>query len=271
MKQLLAALAVFSSAPVASASVIAYDGFDYTAGNVLRTNGGWVGSSTATPRPTVVAGSLNYPGLPASVGNSVQLTNANGTADRLSTGGSAITSGTLYYSMIVQTGSGGNVGGAFFAGFDDHSTGTLFTPAGGLYTRFDPVDNTKIDLGIRTGASDIGWSSSFTPGNTLFVVGSFTFNGVANLDVFNSPAPVPATEPAPGSHSASTLASDPLITQILAFYLRQNTGEPTPITVDELRIGTTWADVVPEPASLAALAPAALSLLAGRCRRQRRK
>ncbi|MGB7161527.1 MAG: hypothetical protein WBD40_25940 [Tepidisphaeraceae bacterium] len=174
MKQLLAVLAVLSSASVASvasASLIAYDPFDYTAGNVLRTNGGWVGSNTSVPRPTVVSGSLSYPGLPASVGD------------------------------------------------------------------------------------------------TLFVVGSFTFNGVANLDVYNSPASVPLTEPA-GSHSASTLVADPLITQIVAFYLRQNTGEPTPITVDELRIGTTWADVapVPEPAALSLVGLGFLALPARRRR-----
>jgi MYXO-CTERM domain-containing protein len=263
----LAAVVIVVSPRAAQAALIAYDGFDYAEGQ-LRTNGGWVGSNTSTPRPTVVAGSLSYPDLPPSVGNSVQLTNANGTADRLSTG--TVTSGNkLYYSLIVKTGTGGNAGGAFFAGFDTAASGTTFTPAGALYTRIDPVDNTKQNIGIRAGAaSDIAWSGPFTPGDTLFAVGGYTVGGGATLDLFNSPAAIPVSEP--GTHTAATIGTDPAVTSVVAFYLRQNTGEPSTIQVDELRIGTTWADVapVPEPASAGVVALGALAALARRRRRR---
>jgi hypothetical protein len=261
-------LVVLASASAARASVILYDGFGYSAG-ALRTNGGWVGSNATVPSPTVVSGSLTYPGLATSTGNSVQLTKANGTADRVSTG--TITSGTIFYSFIIQlssvddTAAGiSGTGGAFFAGFDDHSSGTTFSTPAGLFVRRDAGDTTKINLGISTtGSANKSFSGAFAPTDTLFVVGSFTFGAPATLDVYANGSPAIPSD-APVSHTLTTTGSDATTASILSFFLRQNTGEPSTIVVDELRIGTTWADVapVPEPVALGFVGLGCMSLIA---------
>jgi PEP-CTERM motif len=252
MKKIFGALAVLSAAAVAGAAPIAYDGFNYTSGSILGGDGGWVGVGSGTGRPTVVSGDLSYPGLPASVGGSVQLNNGtSANAARLSTG--TITSGTVYYSFILQgsSSSSTNTSGAYFAGFDDHptGTGTTFTTAAGLFVRQDAGDTSKLDFGISTnGSVNKNWSGAYNPSDTLLMVGSFTFGGTSTLDIFDNPTAIPASDPS----MLVTTGNDTVTAQILSFYLRGNTGEPATMNVDELRIGTSWADVtaVPEPASL---------------------
>lgn len=270
---IIAAFTVLSSVSLASAAPIAYDGFNYTVGNSLRGSGGWstaaTGSVGTTPRPTIVSGSLSYPGLTASTGNSVQLTNANGAADRLPIGTN--TTGSIYYSMIVRLGdknAGTNTGGAFFAGLDSNATGSTFANIASVYTRLDNgnASATDFNLGLRTGSTaSIFWSPAVSPNQDLFVVGSYTFGGQSTMDIYVSPAAFPMTEP--GSHQLVAPA-DATATSAVAFFLRQNTGEPSAITVDELRIGTSWADVaVPEPTSAGPVIVSTLGLLARRRRK----
>ena len=271
MKYLLSVLAVVSFASIASATQIAYDGFNYDAtgnpflgtgpSNVAGTQGNWVYQGNNAIEPRVTAGSLNYTALAPSVGNKVTLDNGSGAA----TGADAArlylgtidkaTTPTVYYSFILNvptaTATGGT-GGSFFAGFDNN-TNTAYTTFAGLFVRPDAGDTSMIDLGISTSSSaNKMFSPTPYPINTsLFVVGSFTFLGLSTLDVFVDPAAIPASEPA--SHSATSTGVDAsVVTQISNFYLRGNAGEPQGMNIDELRIGTTWADVaaVPEPGSL---------------------
>ena len=271
MKYSLFALAVISFASIASATQIAYDGFNYDAtgnpflgtgpSNVAGAQGNWVYQGNNTIEPRVTAGSLNYTALPPSVGNKVTLDNGSGAA----TGADAArlylgtidkaTTPTVYYSFLLNvptaTATGGT-GGSFFAGFDNN-TNTTYTTFAGLFVRPDAGDTSMIDLGISTSASaNKIFSPTPYPINTsLFVVGSFTFQGASTLDVFVNPAAVPASEPV--AHSATSSGVDAsIVTQISNFYLRGNAGEPQGMNIDELRIGTTWGDVspVPEPGSL---------------------
>jgi hypothetical protein len=271
VKYLLSVLAVISFASIASATQIAYDGFDYDAtgnpflgtgpSNAAGATGSWVYQGNNTTEPRVTAGSLNYTALPASVGNKVTLDNGGGVA----TGADAArlylgtidkaTTPTVYYSFILNvptaTATGGT-GGSFFAGLDNN-TNTAYTTFAGLFVRQDAADTSMIDLGISTsGSANKMFSTTPYPINTsLFVVGSFTFQGVSTLDVFVDPAAFPGSEPV--AHSATSSGADAsIVTQISNFYLRGNAGEPQGMNIDELRIGTSWADVapVPEPGSL---------------------
>jgi hypothetical protein len=285
-KRFLAVLAVFScSVSMAAAPPAVYDGFNYDAtgnpflgtgpSNVAGTPGNWVYQGNNTIEPRVTAGSLSYPDRPPSVGNKVTLDNGSGAA----TGADAarlylatidkVDAPTVYYSFIASvptaTATGG-AGGAFFAGFDNN-TNTSYTTFAGAFIRQDATDTSMIDLGISTsGSANKVFSTTPYPTNTpLFIVGSFTFQGLASLDVFVNPATVPATEPV--SHSATTSGIDSsVVTQISNFYVRGNAGQPQGINIDELRIGTSWADVVPvpEPASFGLIGLSAIGLLVRR-------
>jgi hypothetical protein len=276
MKKRVVAFFVLTSAAAASATPIYSDSFNYTSDTPLGSNGtlvgngSWAASTNNTTTPTITAGSLSYPGLDSS-GNSVALQQAGGAGARISTG--TITSGTVYYSFMAklsslndaQAGVSGT-GGAFFAGFDGNTSGTSFTTGAALYVRRNADDSTKYDLGVSTtGANNKDFSNGYDPDETVFVVGSMTFGGLSHLDLFVDPASIPGTEPS--THTVDSTDVDSVASSISTFYLRDNAGEP-PIQVDELRIGTTWADVVPEPGSLSLAGLGAAGLLA---RRQRRR
>jgi hypothetical protein len=288
MKRLTALLTIFLSASIASADLTIYDGFNYDAtGNpflgtgpstAAGTFGNWVYQGNNTIEPRVTAGSLSYPALPESVGNKVTLDNGSGSptgadAARLYIGTiDQATTPTVYYSFIANfptaTATGGT-GGAFLAGFDANTNAT-YTTFAGLFVRQDAVDTADVDLGISTSgsANKVFGATSYDTNTPLFVVGSFTFQGLANLDVFVDPAAIPGTEPL--VHSATSSGVDAsALTQISNFYLRGNAGQPQGIQIDELRIGTSWADVVaiPEPASLGTIGLLAIGLLARRNRK----
>src|SRR5262249_21237242 len=136
-----------------------------------------------------------------------------------------------------------NQNGAFYAGFDNLTAAAAYTTFAGLFIRQDAGSTSDLDLGMSTsGSANKAWTSVLPHDTPLFVVASFTFQGLSNLDVFTNPTAVPFTEPT--THSATSLGADAsAVTQVTNFYLRGNSGQPQGIKIDELRIGTTWADV----------------------------
>jgi len=298
MNRFLFATAVLAvPAAHAAAASLAYEPFDYTAAQRVlgqsnsNTGTSWLlaaasGAAGDTTAINVATGSLTGPsGLPAPIGNSATINgvgNLSGAANRLAfdSAGTSVTSGSVYYSFDLRIDSlegSNNAGGGFFIGLNNTGNAATTTNpsavAARVLARIDPNDPnptspTTYNLGIArnraTTAADIPWSGPLNLGDTLFIVASVEIvDGLQNdvsrlwIDPTGDSAPATLTDATTGTGTDIGLAS---------IILRQS---PAPfLTLDELRIGTEWADVapVPEPTGIALGGIVAAGLLARRRR-----
>jgi hypothetical protein len=236
----------------------------------------WVSAyAAAAPTGTLVAsGNLSMPpALKQPVGNSAEINGSAGGASkalRLPLGATIAQNGgaTAYYSLALRvdelTGSTNTTGGFFFA-FNNSAVATTANPTAAvarLQGRIDPVDPTKYNLGIfrnvNAAAAATSWTGPLNVGDTYFLVGSYETvlgdqNDIARLWVnpaastFADPFFSPLTTPPTVIDNTTGTGSDIGVASII---LRQS---PAPhVTLDEVRVGDTWADVtplVPEPGS----------------------
>ena len=323
-KSLVALLSAGFFVANAGAALLFYDGFDYTPSGTplapvtdttaspnpgfLNVAYGWnwryagAGSPTLNNAPAIASVGLSYnnvagySGLPSTTGNSVLFDMTQIGSARIQVTPAAISSGTVYWSGLLQVGAVGTLttgtGGMLLGGLvTSADAGTLPGTVGGvLRIRQDSTDSTVYHVGVGmnsgnatgAGGANVQFANSinFTAGQTVFVVASYEFvtgtqNDIARMWINPDPADF-----ALGSPPAATLTSAPgtgvndSSANVLAFNLRNvNTvGTPTGVMFDELRVGTSWADVVPaavpEPT---AVGLAGLGLLVLACYRLRKR
>jgi hypothetical protein len=266
------ALVVTALCSSASAALLRYEPFDYPVGALVegQTNPDgetWLTAyaSTAPTYPVVVAGNLSAQPIPDPVGNSAEIDgngSGAGKAIRLPLG-QTIASGDVYYSMALRvdalTGSN-NLNGGFFVGFNNTDTATTNNPGAAgarLQARIDPVDPTKYNLGIFNNRNAMAASTSWSPlqldvGTTYFVVASHELIPGASNDLSRLWINPTAVGPQPLPSAIDTTPSGSDLSEaggVRSIILRQS---PAPhVTIDEIRVGHTWTDVIPEPTSLA--------------------
>jgi hypothetical protein len=224
-----------------------YEGFDYTVANALGAEQMWTNANSGDDI-VVASGNLSYTGL-TSNGNSISFDGAGIDCFSPITPTSA---GTVYYSFLmnVSTMAGvTNTSGGYLAGFGETSTNLGST----LWTK--RIDDTSYNLGIEVrtanAANTTFDTNVYQTGQTYLVVVGYAFNAATGSDdvvslwvnpVVGDPEP---TATITDTHAATDLGN------ISYFFLRQDSATETPsILIDELRIGTAWADVVPVTASL---------------------
>jgi hypothetical protein len=220
-----------------------------------------VGTSTAGPYVTAVAGNLSVAGLPASTGNSVRF-GGLGKSARFSFAPSAVvSSGALYYSFLLRVldTNGLSSGGVFIAGFNN-TAGTQTTQPTVISTRlYIRTATGGFNLGLSKASStatDWVWDSRvFTTNSVLFIVGGYRFNTGSTSDDVSSlwinPTASDFGSVIPPAASLTTASgSDISSSKIASFVLFQrDTTEPAAMLADELRIGPTWASVTPPPSA----------------------
>jgi YDG domain len=228
----------------------------------------------AAGQPMIQAGALPYPGLLAVSTNSVSYGGAAGTSARLDLGtsaGSSVMTGsnglTVYYSMpfVINTPGGLSATPALIAGFNN-SAGTQANQPTVYCARLNVrLDGAGYDIGINKADAtngDITWEPGlFNVGTTYFIVAAYKFSGSPGLvsdtaSLWVNPsastfgaasAPTPDITATAGPNLGNTSTSD----IIDSFILRESTTvEPAVMTVGQLSVGTTWADVTP-PATAA--------------------
>lgn len=268
---------------LAAGALLRYEPFDYSdvgatvEGKTNPDGETWVSAyaSTAPNAINVASGNLSMPPeMNPPVGNSAEINgsgNGAGKALRLPLG-ETLSAGSVYYSLGLRidelTGST-NVVGGFFIGLNNSGVATTANPTAAgarLQARIDPTDGTKYNLGIfrnvNASAAATSWSGPLGVGETHFVVASYeivsgTQNDVARLwinPVLNGSEPAATlTDSTTGTGSDINIAS---------IILRQ--GPAPHVTLDELRVGTTWQSVIPEPASIFLMAVGCIVLIARR-------
>ena len=242
-----ALLVVTSPPPVIVISLPHYDPFDYAPGTPLVGQGGWqLNSGTAG---TLEAGNLDAAGLATATGNRLTWNDASMSL-RLPLN-TNITSGSVYFSFAMRVDS---MGGSFsgegtLAGFTT-GTGTAF----GTKVNIRPI-GAQYNLGTSKGGGTTfgNWAvENFDAGETVFVVGRYTFNGANGTDdvsalwlnpsssTFGASSPPPATIPDIGGGGTD-------LAQIDRVFFRAGGASSTPakLVADELRVGFTWASVTP--------------------------
>ncbi len=240
-------------------------GSDYALGSALggQTNAPYyrwnpTGTTLGTIRPTIIAGNLSYVGLPASSGNSVAVapsTNlAGGVGARLDLRIS--TTATAYYSLLLKVTDLANVPAANsnnpIAAFcdDPKEQGVAVQRLGSRLVSKRSGSGYVLGIGRNGTAEDYVYDSTVRNVNeVLFVVASYELTGgVTNVNLWINPAASSFGEPA---IPAPTVSADTFTTMVgnlgnngpRAFgLLCQYAGAPS-ATIDEVRVGRTWAAV----------------------------
>lgn len=220
----------------ASASLIAYEGFNYGGGSIAGQNGGsgwtsaWSNDHVAFSNFTVGAG-LSYPGL-ANADGSATVPDSSGGAD----------------GRLLATQSTGTVWVSFLGNFVNNFSGT---------DQFRLINAGGIALGVGGNDNYANWhllDSTLTPSNgidTGIRIGTGTHFALLRIDYSALTTTLWMDPTLTGFTGAGgfTLNSAPVFDKV-ALYGRNGAQ------FDEIRIGTTALDVgvisvVPEPASLA--------------------
>ncbi|MDA8376383.1 MAG: PEP-CTERM sorting domain-containing protein [Planctomycetia bacterium] len=254
----LAMLASGLAAQSARASLLVYEPFNYTSGSTLNgqtatgtgLTGTWGGSNTGT----ISAGSLSEGNL-ATADNSYLSGGGNNTISFVSNI-TATTGNPVWGSFLLNTPSNvaSNYGGLVL----EPAAPTSSAPA-----PFIGISNSGHFLVQKYGSSDNTVLGTAASANTTYLlvfedIANATSGGPDTLNLWVNPTAGAANPPATPDVS-NTYSTSP-IGAISGIDLANGGG----FSYDEVRIGTTYADVtpaVPEPATLGLVAIGAMGLL----------
>jgi len=206
------------------------ENFDYTIGSLLTSNG-WVAHS-AGANPIDVQAGLTYAGYSGSgVGGAALVDNTGEDDSKLLA--APVTSGTLYVATLMNFGS--STSGYFY-----HLGGSASNFAARVFVRPSATSG-KINFGFSNTSTATYSTADFDLATTYLVIIKYSVTAAGDASLWVVPTGVPASEVAAGT---------PLITitgtgqaSIDRICVRQYSSTQN-ISVDAIRIATTWADAV---------------------------
>lgn len=226
----------------AYAQAILVEDFNYTVGSTLISNG-WSITGSSQDNPILVGDGLAFSGYAGSGIGGAALVNNN--YQDVNKSFTSTSSGTLYMAFMFKTGST-NYQGYFMHMSDADTNGNCST------NRF----SSRIwvnDQGTQIGISNNG---SFPTGNTLTITPGTTYLGVVEHDFTSGSSKLyvfenfPSSQPTSGFVTASTTT-----TYATAFVCLRQYNNNQDITVDGIRVATTWSDAVAAASTNMADAP----------------
>ncbi|MFM1947785.1 MAG: hypothetical protein RL207_2068 [Bacteroidota bacterium] len=253
MKRILLVLIVFIGFQGFSQ---AFEAFNFTGSanaNGWATQSGTAGELVAITTPSASGNSLSYTGLQASSGNRINLT-STGSEDINKVFTPTGTTAYMSFLLNVQNTTGLTTAGAYFTGFGG-SSGTaaisIYFPR--IFIKSGTTPGT-FQIGILNTSGGVGAvatyvSTEFTPGTTLFIVAKVSSPAVAGVitsSLWVNPIPGGAETAAAVTNAGGT--STWPANGVQSVILRQAAGTGN-LEVDEIRTGTTWADVTPAASS----------------------
>ncbi len=266
MKRLSLAIAAISAVcltfQTAHASLLFSEGFNYSPG-VLGGNinpGNSTAWSAGNSGLTVASGNLTYAGLADLGGNELQI--ANGSAGTIYNTFANQTAGQVYYSFLFNATAADSANNYFTA-----MNAGVATPNGGS----DEIDAYyyaagKIELRANALAATAGTGPVLALNTTYLVVEMLDLTAhTASLWVDPDSSTFGGTAPTATATLSGTLATASI--DDVGFKAQGAAGGP--YLVDNLLIGTTWADVtpvggVPEPATCALMGLGILGFVTAR-------
>ena len=237
-------------AHVSMAQPLLYDGFNYTPsatnGINVQSSGAWANVNTGDSI-LVTANSLTYAGLAASIGNKVAFDGAGVDNYRFF---NPQTTGTVYASCILNVSSLGamNATGTYVLNFIEPASVSAY---GGCVWLKASATAGKYLIGIsnRSSGSLVTYTTvDMNLNESYFIV--FSYEIIAGLANDVTRMWINTTQfggTAPISTLTATGGTDLGVAGIGRILLRQpGTTLPAPfVEFDEIRVGTTWADVTP--------------------------
>ncbi|MCD8481976.1 MAG: PEP-CTERM sorting domain-containing protein [Verrucomicrobia bacterium] len=226
----------------ATASNIFTDTFNYTVGQSLEDQTNWSGLNSGS-QPQVASGNLSVPGLAPSTGNMASWESGN-IREALASFAPQ-TSGTVFFSFAFRVDS---LPTATTYSFSLANNNTFYAASVWLRT-----SGTQFEIGLsnRSNSAVTYASDLLDAGSTYFLVGSYDLENFTS-ELWLNPDSSTFGSAVPTSTLSATGGTD--LATISQFLIRGANGSPA-MTMDELRIGSTWASVtpIPEPSTYAAL------------------
>ncbi len=227
---------------ISSFGQVLSDDFNY-ADNALLTANGWTAfSGTGTASVDVgVSNGLVYTGYSgttgftaSAVGNAAKLDNTGEDVNKNFT--TSVTSGSLYYTFLVNitSGTAGYFGGLL-------SSGTTFSNR--VYVKPSTVTG-KINFGLSNTSTGIFATTptDFDLNTTYLIIVKYDVTTTGNASMWIKATGVPATEAAAGTPELTVSGTVPASAS--GFFLRQYDATQN-ITIDGIRIYSTWFNASP--------------------------
>lgn len=207
----------------------------------------------------VTSGNQNYAGLTTGSGNMISYGGAGADYYRPFTNQ---TSGTVYASFLLNVtniSAQSTAGGYTFGYMENNSTSNFGAT---VWIRNNAAaGTTQYNIGVnpRTTIGNTVWAPNVLDVNTTYmVVISYQIVAGAGNDIVKmwiNPVSFGGTEP--NSDLTATNTGTDLTTGVQRFFCRQDAAGTTPtLSMDELRVGTTWAEVTPSIISASVTMPA---------------
>lgn len=242
MKKITLLLAFIACVVFAQAQFLVNETFNYTLGDQLKTHG-WVGTGTSpsTVNPILMTTpTITYAGYPDSgIGNEISLMN-NG--EDLNKSFTAVTSGTLYFSALINV-TAAQAGGDYFFHIADVPTGTTFF--GRIYIK-QKVGASTLAFGVLktsggTTVKDVAYSDSTLLLNTTYLLVAKVEVSTGNSSLIINPS-ISSTEPTSG-WLINTLGTTALPSAGFGTVnLRQGSASlAASLKVDGIKVATSWA------------------------------